>query len=196
MTHPEFRRKLEAIGFGVFIPVSFITSGVKFDLDALTSSSSSLVMVPIFLAALLMVRGLPAVLYHRLIGTRRTVSAGLMHASLALFEMAKGPSFHLDVTASTGQRLESLVRLFREVAREDEDDARRGIRVGGPVERFLALGPVDATRVVLCLEDERMVTRRDDGVRSAVRRHHPPRLGVLTCDEGLHQPLEALASHA
>ena len=29
MTHPEFRRKLEAIGFGVFIPVFFITSGLS-----------------------------------------------------------------------------------------------------------------------------------------------------------------------
>ena len=35
MTHPDFRPKLTAIGFGVFIPVFFVTSGVRFDLDAL-----------------------------------------------------------------------------------------------------------------------------------------------------------------
>src|SRR3954449_4383889 len=29
MTHPEFRRKLDAIGFGFFIPVFFVTSGVR-----------------------------------------------------------------------------------------------------------------------------------------------------------------------
>ena len=52
MTHPEFRRKLESIGFGFFIPVFFVTSGVRFDLDALTASTSNLLMVPIFLAAL------------------------------------------------------------------------------------------------------------------------------------------------
>ena len=39
MTHPDFRRKLEAIGFGFFIPVFFVTSGVRFDLDALTASA-------------------------------------------------------------------------------------------------------------------------------------------------------------
>ena len=50
MTHPDFRRKLEAVGFGFFIPVFFVTSGVRFDLDALTASASSLLMVPIFLA--------------------------------------------------------------------------------------------------------------------------------------------------
>ena len=33
MTHPEFRRKLEAIGFGLFIPVFFVTSGVNYDLE-------------------------------------------------------------------------------------------------------------------------------------------------------------------
>ena len=42
MTHPDFRRKLEAIGFGFFIPVFFVTSGVRFDLDALTASTSNL----------------------------------------------------------------------------------------------------------------------------------------------------------
>jgi Kef-type K+ transport system membrane component KefB len=41
MTHPEFRRKLEAVGFGFFIPAFFVTSGVRFDLDALTASASS-----------------------------------------------------------------------------------------------------------------------------------------------------------
>src|SRR5919201_303063 len=60
MTHPDFRRKLEAIGFGFFIPVFFVTSGVRFDLDALLASASNVVMVPIFLAALVAARGLPA----------------------------------------------------------------------------------------------------------------------------------------
>ena len=59
MTHPLFRRKLEAVGFGVFIPIFFVTSGVKYDLDALTSSGSTIARVPIFLAALLIARGVP-----------------------------------------------------------------------------------------------------------------------------------------
>src|SRR5919106_725941 len=64
MTHPDFRRKLEAVGFGFFIPVFFVTSGVRFDLEALTASTSSLVMVPVFLAALVAVRGLARPLYR------------------------------------------------------------------------------------------------------------------------------------
>ena len=38
MTHPQFRLKLEAIGYGIFVPVFFVTSGVRFDLDALLAA--------------------------------------------------------------------------------------------------------------------------------------------------------------
>jgi Kef-type K+ transport system membrane component KefB len=88
MTHPLFRRKLEAIGFGVFIPAFFVTSGVKYDLTALTSSGSTIVRVPIFLAALLLARGLPALLYARLIPRKQIVIAGLMQGTSLPFIVA------------------------------------------------------------------------------------------------------------
>jgi Kef-type K+ transport system membrane component KefB len=88
MTHPEFRRKLEAIGFGVFIPVFFVTSGVKYDLDALLSSATNVLMVPIFLAALVAVRGVPALLYRRLLDARHMAIAGLMQATSLPFIVA------------------------------------------------------------------------------------------------------------
>ena len=88
MTHPDFRRKLEAIGFGFFIPVFFVTSGVRFDLDALVAEASNLAMVPVFLAALLVVRGLPALLYRRLLDARRTAVAGILQATSLPFIVA------------------------------------------------------------------------------------------------------------
>ena len=88
MTHPDFRRKLEAIGFGVFIPIFFVTSGVRFDLDALAGSGSALAMVPLFLAALLVVRGIPALLYRRLLDRRETLVAGLLQATSLPFLVA------------------------------------------------------------------------------------------------------------
>jgi Kef-type K+ transport system membrane component KefB len=80
MTHLQFRQKLEAIGFGVFIPVFFVTSGLQFDLSALFASASTLALVPIFLVALLFVRGAPAILYRPLVGNRRVVVAGLLQS--------------------------------------------------------------------------------------------------------------------
>jgi Kef-type K+ transport system membrane component KefB len=88
MTHPDFRRKLEAIGFGFFIPVFFVTSGVRFDLDALVAEASNLAMVPVFLVALLLVRGLPALLYRRLLDARRTAVAGILQATSLPFIVA------------------------------------------------------------------------------------------------------------
>ncbi|MDQ3933594.1 MAG: cation:proton antiporter [Actinomycetota bacterium] len=88
MTHPDFRRKLEAIGFGFFIPVFFVTSGVRFDLEALTAEAANLAMVPVFLAALVVVRGLPALLYRRAIGGRRAAVAGVLQATSLPFIVA------------------------------------------------------------------------------------------------------------
>jgi Kef-type K+ transport system membrane component KefB len=88
MTHPDFRRKLEAIGFGFFIPVFFVTSGVRFDLEALVAEVSNLAMVPVFLAALLLVRGLPALLYRRVLDARRTAVAGILQATSLPFIVA------------------------------------------------------------------------------------------------------------
>ena len=88
MTHPDFRRKLEAIGFGFFIPAFFVTSGVRFDLEALTASASNLLMVPMFLAALVAVRGLPALVYRGVLDGRRTAIAGLMQSTSLPFIVA------------------------------------------------------------------------------------------------------------
>jgi Kef-type K+ transport system membrane component KefB len=89
MTHPKFREKLEAVGFGVFIPVFFVTSGLRFDLDALTESASALARVPLFLLALVIVRGVPAGLYRRYLqDDRQTVVAGLLQATSLPFIVA------------------------------------------------------------------------------------------------------------
>jgi Kef-type K+ transport system membrane component KefB len=81
MTHAGFRTKLDAVGFGVFVPFFFVASGLTFDLDALFASGSAVAKVPIFLAALLAARGLPALLYRALLGTRRSTAAGLLQAT-------------------------------------------------------------------------------------------------------------------
>jgi Kef-type K+ transport system membrane component KefB len=57
-----FESKLTAVGYGFFIPFFFITSGLKFDLDAVTSTPLE---VPMFLALFLVVRGVPALLLYR-----------------------------------------------------------------------------------------------------------------------------------
>ena len=80
-SHPNFRTKLEAIGYGFLVPVFFVSSGVKLDLAGLLHSPSALVRVPVFLLALLVVRGLPALIGLRANGTRATLALGLLQAT-------------------------------------------------------------------------------------------------------------------
>lgn len=88
VTHPNFRTKLEAMGFGFFIPIFFVTVGIRFDLQALLDDPANLAMVPIFLAALLIVRGLPALVYRRFVGARRATVAGVLQATSLPFIVA------------------------------------------------------------------------------------------------------------
>jgi len=80
-SHPNFRTKLEAIGYGFLVPVFFVSSGVKLDLAGLLHSPPALVRVPVFLLALLVVRGLPALIGLRANGTRATLALGLLQAT-------------------------------------------------------------------------------------------------------------------
>lgn len=89
MTHPQFRQKLEVVGFGVFIPFFFVSSGIRYDAGALFGSASTLARVPLFLAILLAVRGLPALLYRPLLARREVAAGALLQAtSVGLFVVA------------------------------------------------------------------------------------------------------------
>jgi Kef-type K+ transport system membrane component KefB len=87
-SHPHFRTKLEAVGFGFVIPVFFVSSGIKLDLQGLLDSPSALLRVPVFLAALLIMRGVPALLYVRTLGRRPAIAAALLQATSLPFIVA------------------------------------------------------------------------------------------------------------
>ncbi len=86
--HPQLRVKLDAIGYGVFIPIFFITTGLQFDAPALITAPRALAFVPVMLVALLVVRGIPALIYRHMIGNRKTVAAGFLQATTLTFVLA------------------------------------------------------------------------------------------------------------
>ena len=79
---------LEAIGFGFLIPVFFISSGAQLDVRGLVDDPAALLRVPILLVALLVVRGLPALLYLSTLGRVPTMAAGLLQATSLPFIVA------------------------------------------------------------------------------------------------------------
>jgi len=73
--------KLDAIGFGFLIPVFFITTGLTFDLDGLLADPEAIVLVPVFLLALLAVRGAPALLYRGVLPAREQLALAFLSAT-------------------------------------------------------------------------------------------------------------------
>jgi Kef-type K+ transport system membrane component KefB len=84
MTHAFFHQKLEAVGFGVFIPFFFVATGIKLDVASLFHGASTAERVPVFLAALLLVRGLPVLLCRPLIEERSRLVAGALLQATSL----------------------------------------------------------------------------------------------------------------
>ncbi|MFG6444272.1 cation:proton antiporter [Microbacterium sp. P07] len=52
--------KVEAVAFGFLVPLFFLYTGISFDLAAMLSSWRTIALVPIFVIALLVVRGIPS----------------------------------------------------------------------------------------------------------------------------------------
>ncbi|MEV4172722.1 cation:proton antiporter [Nonomuraea sp. NPDC049709] len=99
-THPQFHLKLEGLGYGFLVPVFFVTSGIQFDLGALFSDAETVLRVPMFLAALLLVRGLPALAYR---------SAGLSRAEVMASGLLQATSLPVIVAAATiGLKLDAI----------------------------------------------------------------------------------------
>lgn len=87
-THPQFRTKLDAVGYGFLVPVFFISSGLQLDVSGLVGSPADLLRLPVYVVALLLVRGLPAVLYLRRLGRPDTTAAALLQATSLPFIVA------------------------------------------------------------------------------------------------------------
>lgn len=105
LIHSVFRLKIEAIGYGFLVPVFFVASGMELNFRALFLHPRHLLLVPAFVIALLLVRGLPAAVYRDELGRRRATALGLLRATsltVPVIAASLGHSLHIfdDATAS------------------------------------------------------------------------------------------------
>jgi Kef-type K+ transport system membrane component KefB len=107
-SHPQFRTKLEAIGYGFLVPVFFISSGIRLDVAGLVGDPAALARTPLFLAALLLVRGVPVLLLRHQLTRRETVAAGLLQATSLPF-LVTASTIGVDTGLMTGVTAASLV---------------------------------------------------------------------------------------
>jgi len=96
-------RKFDAVGYGIFIPIFFISSGMTLDLKAISQDPLRLL---IFFALLLIVRGLPSLLvYRRVLPARQRVEMTFITATtlpllIALAEIGQRDGVMLPATAA------------------------------------------------------------------------------------------------
>ncbi|MGH3694892.1 MAG: cation:proton antiporter [Pseudonocardiaceae bacterium] len=82
------RRKIEVIGFGLLVPIFFVTAGLRFDFAALASSTADLVLVPVLLVAMVVTRALPTLLFSRMLTNRELLASGLLLCTKLTFVVA------------------------------------------------------------------------------------------------------------
>jgi Kef-type K+ transport system membrane component KefB/Trk K+ transport system NAD-binding subunit len=94
----QTRARLEAIGFGFFIPLFFFTVGIRFDLPSLLSNRRSLILTPVILGAALLIKLLASLIFRIFCSWRETLAAGLiLSARLSLIIAAAGIGRRLGV---------------------------------------------------------------------------------------------------
>lgn len=99
---PDLAHKLEAIGFGFFIPLFFIMVGLDFNLAALYDSPAALQLVPILIAAAILVKFVPAMLFRFAFPWRETfAAAALISARLSLVIAASAVGLRLGVISES-----------------------------------------------------------------------------------------------
>lgn len=81
LSRPEdesLRHKLDAMGFGFFIPLFFIVVGVRFDLQAFLNDPRAWLLAPLLVGAALAIKMLSALIFKAGFTWRETVASGVM----------------------------------------------------------------------------------------------------------------------
>jgi Kef-type K+ transport system membrane component KefB/Trk K+ transport system NAD-binding subunit len=107
-----FEEKLDAMGYGFFIPIFFIMVGARFDLTSLLASPGALWLVALLIAAAYLVKLLPALCFRTLYSWRESVAAGVLLSSrLSLIIAASAIALSLDLITSATNSAIVLVAI-------------------------------------------------------------------------------------
>jgi Kef-type K+ transport system membrane component KefB len=74
------RAKLKVIGFGLFVPAFFVTSGLRFELDRI-GDMQEVGRAALFFVALIAIHTIPAVLYRPFLTWRECLASGLLQST-------------------------------------------------------------------------------------------------------------------
>lgn len=171
----SLRVKLDAIGYGFFVPIFFITVGADFNLDALRTPSS-LLLVPSLIAIAYAVKLVPSLMLRTRYSLRQSLSAGVLLSSrLSLIIAASVIGLRLgviDEATNASLILVAIVTstvspaLFTYLFPKPKTEWKRTIIVGaGQLGRMLGdrLTQEGMKVVLIDIDDERARIARDQG---------------------------------
>ena len=166
----DAQEKLDAIGYGFFIPIFFIMVGVEFNLGALFESPQAILLVPLLVVGAYAVKVIPALLFRLKVPWRETFAGGFLlasHLSLIIATAAIALSLGL-ITEAVNAAIVLLAvisvtvspTVFNRLVPERVLDRRRGIIIIGQdqLAEFLIerLDPEDEPITVICPDDSRV----------------------------------------
>lgn len=106
------REKLDALGFGFFIPIFFIMVGTRFNLEALTGPGQALLLVPLLLFAAYTVKLLPSLLLRLVFSWKESLAGGiLLSARLSLIIAISAIALELKVISEAVNNAVILVTM-------------------------------------------------------------------------------------
>jgi Kef-type K+ transport system membrane component KefB/Trk K+ transport system NAD-binding subunit len=164
------KEKLDAIGYGFFIPIFFIMVGVEFNLNALFASPQALLLVPLLLVGAYIVKVVPALLLRRQFSWRQTIGAGfLLSSRLSLIIAAASIALNIGAISEAINAAVILLAVisctlspvfFNRIYPPEQEQRREGIIIIGQdqlvefiVERIL---PAQESIVVICPDESRV----------------------------------------
>ncbi len=146
----DLRTKLDAIGYGFFIPIFFINVGANFDLPTLLKSPAALVLLPILIVAGYLVKFLPALLFRVTLSWRETLAAGaLLSSRLSLIIAASSIAYQLGMITSATNSAVILMAilsctlsplLFNRILPPARTKKREGVVILGTDQLAILLG--------------------------------------------------------
>jgi len=141
-------QKLDAVGYGVFIPIFFVVSGMNLDINAIIANPLRLL---VFLVLLLVVRGLPALfVYRKVLPLRQRAEMTFITATtmplliaLAAIGLSDGIMLPANAAALVGAGVMSVL-IYPLIAVTLQ---RRGRRGGAAAEPAAGLPPEEPPRL-------------------------------------------------
>ena len=109
----KIRYKLDAIGFGFFVPLFFVYVGVRFDLQAFLNNREAWVLLPILLVVAFAIKIVSALVFRFAYSWRESLSGGmLLSARLSLIIAASAIGVRLgSITESTNAAIILIAAL-------------------------------------------------------------------------------------